>query len=106
MASTLQGTDEDVNQAVAAAKSSFDSWSKTPGHVRSRILYRCVHISSCVCVCVHAHTFSFTFLTSQSVILTVLHVISRNTKDYSQCWSQWIMASHAGSLGMLTFLLW
>ncbi|KAK2163921.1 hypothetical protein LSH36_72g06038 [Paralvinella palmiformis] len=39
LASTLQGTDEDVNQAVAAAKSSFDSWSKTPGHVRSRILY-------------------------------------------------------------------
>ena len=40
LASTIQGEQEDVDQAVAAAKTAYESWSKTPGHVRARYLYR------------------------------------------------------------------
>ncbi len=29
----------DVNTAIAAARSAFESWSRTPGHVRARYLY-------------------------------------------------------------------
>ncbi|XP_014677869.1 PREDICTED: aldehyde dehydrogenase-like isoform X2 [Priapulus caudatus] len=39
MASTVQGTQEDVDTAVAAAKTAFGSWSKLSGHVRARHLY-------------------------------------------------------------------
>ena len=41
LASTIQGQQEDVNMAVNAAKVAYESWHKTPGHVRARILYRC-----------------------------------------------------------------
>ena len=40
MATTIQGTQDDVNQAVEAAKEAYESWHKTPGHVRARYLYR------------------------------------------------------------------
>ncbi|XP_069173387.1 aldehyde dehydrogenase family 16 member A1-like [Procambarus clarkii] len=39
LASTIQGTQEDVNQAVAAAKKAFKTWSALSGHARARYLY-------------------------------------------------------------------
>ncbi|XP_041351976.1 aldehyde dehydrogenase family 16 member A1-like [Gigantopelta aegis] len=39
LASTVQGEDEDVDFAVKTAKKAFESWSKTPPHVRARHLY-------------------------------------------------------------------
>ncbi|XP_063157217.1 aldehyde dehydrogenase family 16 member A1 isoform X2 [Candoia aspera] len=39
LATTIQGTGEDVNKAVTAAKKAFESWSQLPGHVRARHLY-------------------------------------------------------------------
>lgn len=36
LAKTVQGTDDDVNLAVGAAKTAFESWGKLPGHVRAR----------------------------------------------------------------------
>lgn len=39
LASTTQGEQKDVDQAVAAAKEAFQSWSKTSGHVRARHIY-------------------------------------------------------------------
>lgn len=36
LARTIQGTDDDVDLAVGAAKTAFESWSKLPGHVRAR----------------------------------------------------------------------
>ncbi|XP_070544608.1 aldehyde dehydrogenase family 16 member A1-like [Ptychodera flava] len=39
LATTVQGTDEDIELAVSAARKAFDSWSKLPGHVRARYLY-------------------------------------------------------------------
>ncbi len=44
LATTVQGTQEDVDLAVAAAKKAYTSWSQTPGHVRARILYRWVEL--------------------------------------------------------------
>ncbi len=35
----LVGTQEDVDMAVGVAKKAFESWSKLPGHVRSRHMY-------------------------------------------------------------------
>ena len=40
LASTVQGVQEDVDIAVAAAKKAYKTWSKTSGHHRARILYR------------------------------------------------------------------
>ncbi|ESO10836.1 hypothetical protein HELRODRAFT_97056 [Helobdella robusta] len=39
LASTTQGTNEDVDLAVAAAKQAYKSWSQTSGHYRSRVIY-------------------------------------------------------------------
>ncbi|KAG7173776.1 Aldehyde dehydrogenase family 16 member A1-like [Homarus americanus] len=39
LASTIQGNQDDVNQAVAAAKEAHKSWSKLSGHARARYLY-------------------------------------------------------------------
>ncbi|KAM7445822.1 hypothetical protein ABFA07_005798 [Porites harrisoni] len=39
LASTMQGEKEDIDNAVAAAREAFKSWSKLPGHVRARHLY-------------------------------------------------------------------
>jgi len=39
LASTIQGTEEDVESAVAAAKTAHEEWSRLPGHVRARHLY-------------------------------------------------------------------
>jgi aldehyde dehydrogenase (NAD+) len=39
LASTVQGVQEDVDIAVAAAKKAYKTWSKTSGHHRARILY-------------------------------------------------------------------
>ena len=39
LARIAKGTAEDVDAAVAAARKAFESWSKTPGHVRARYLY-------------------------------------------------------------------
>ncbi|KAK7074451.1 hypothetical protein SK128_023965, partial [Halocaridina rubra] len=39
LASTIQGTTEDVNQAVGAAKTAYKSWSTLSGHARARHLY-------------------------------------------------------------------
>ncbi|XP_076053530.1 aldehyde dehydrogenase family 16 member A1-like isoform X2 [Oratosquilla oratoria] len=39
LASTIQGTQEDVDQAVAAAKEAQKSWSQLSGHARARYLY-------------------------------------------------------------------
>ena len=36
---TMQGEKEDIDNAVAAAREAFKSWSKLPGHVRARHLY-------------------------------------------------------------------
>ncbi len=33
------GNSADVDRAVAAARAAFETWSKTPGHVRARYLY-------------------------------------------------------------------
>ena len=35
----MQGEQEDIDQAVGAAREAFNSWSKLPGHVRARYLY-------------------------------------------------------------------
>ena len=34
-----QATQQDVDAAVAAASTAFESWSQTPGHIRARYLY-------------------------------------------------------------------
>jgi aldehyde dehydrogenase (NAD+) len=39
LARVAQGTADDVDAAVRAARDSFDRWSSTPGHVRARYLY-------------------------------------------------------------------
>jgi aldehyde dehydrogenase (NAD+) len=39
IARVTQATQSEVDAAVAAARTAFDSWSKTPGHVRARYLY-------------------------------------------------------------------
>eukprot|EP00118_Oscarella_pearsei_P025258 m.307845 g.307845 ORF g.307845 m.307845 type:complete len:868 (+) comp42934_c0_seq1:915-3518(+) len=39
LAQTVQGTQEDADLAVGAAKKAFDSWSKLPGHIRARHMY-------------------------------------------------------------------
>src|ERR1700710_334276 len=39
LARVAQGSDGDVAAAVGAARRAFESWSKTPGHVRARPLY-------------------------------------------------------------------
>jgi aldehyde dehydrogenase (NAD+) len=39
LAKVALGTAEDVDLAVKAARSAFEDWSKTPGHVRARYLY-------------------------------------------------------------------
>ena len=40
LATTVQGELEDVETAVSAARKAFQSWSKLPGHVRARHMYR------------------------------------------------------------------
>ena len=45
LATTVQGDDEDVELAVGAARTAYNSWSKLPGHVRARHLYRLVSYS-------------------------------------------------------------
>ena len=35
----MQGEQEDIDNAVGAAREAFKSWSKLPGHVRARYLY-------------------------------------------------------------------
>ncbi len=39
LAETLQAGQNEIDQAVSAARQAFQSWSVTPGHVRSRYLY-------------------------------------------------------------------
>lgn len=39
LATTLQGTQEDVNLAVKSARKAYESWSKTSPHVRARYMY-------------------------------------------------------------------
>jgi len=39
LTSIAAGNQDDVNDAVGAARQAFASWSKTPGHVRARYLY-------------------------------------------------------------------
>jgi aldehyde dehydrogenase (NAD+) len=39
MARITQATQQDVDAAVAAAATAFESWSQTPGHLRARYLY-------------------------------------------------------------------
>jgi aldehyde dehydrogenase (NAD+) len=39
IARIAKGTSADVDAAVAAAGSAFETWGKTPGHVRARYLY-------------------------------------------------------------------
>ncbi|HZG67793.1 MAG TPA: aldehyde dehydrogenase family protein, partial [Herpetosiphonaceae bacterium] len=39
IARITQATQAEVDAAVAAARAAFDTWSKTPGHVRARYLY-------------------------------------------------------------------
>ena len=39
LADTVQGGQQEVDQAVAAARQAFKAWSKTPGVVRARYLY-------------------------------------------------------------------
>ncbi len=39
LAQTAQANQDDVNDAVRAARNAFEAWSRTPGHVRARYLY-------------------------------------------------------------------
>ena len=39
LAETAQAGQSDVDEAVAAARQAFQSWSQTPGSVRARYLY-------------------------------------------------------------------
>ena len=39
LATTIQGTSEDLDAAVTAARTAYDSWSNLPGHVRARHMY-------------------------------------------------------------------
>ncbi|EDO38308.1 predicted protein [Nematostella vectensis] len=39
LASTTQGETQDIEDAVKAARTAFQSWSKLPGHARARHLY-------------------------------------------------------------------
>ena len=39
LARVTQGSEADIDAAVAAARTAFESWSTTPGHVRARHLY-------------------------------------------------------------------
>lgn len=39
LAETVQAEKSQVDEAVAAARLAFDSWSKTPGQIRARFLY-------------------------------------------------------------------
>ncbi|CAC5358940.1 ALDH [Mytilus coruscus] len=39
LATTIQGEQEDVDLAVSSAKKAYETWSKTPNHVRARHLY-------------------------------------------------------------------
>ncbi len=39
LATVADAANEDVDRAVAAARVAFQSWGKTPGHVRARYLY-------------------------------------------------------------------
>jgi aldehyde dehydrogenase (NAD+) len=39
LARAAQGSTEDVDAAVRAARGAFEAWSATPGHVRARYLY-------------------------------------------------------------------
>lgn len=39
LAKFADGGIDDINSAAAAARRAFESWSKTPGHVRARYLY-------------------------------------------------------------------
>jgi aldehyde dehydrogenase (NAD+) len=39
LARVAEGTAEDVDAAVAAARRAYGGWSKTPGHIRARHLY-------------------------------------------------------------------
>ncbi|MCS7054580.1 MAG: aldehyde dehydrogenase family protein [Thermoflexales bacterium] len=39
LARVTQATQDEVDAAVAAARRAFESWSRTPGHVRARYLY-------------------------------------------------------------------
>lgn len=40
LATTLQGTQDDVNSAVEAASEAYTKWSKLSPHARARHLYR------------------------------------------------------------------
>jgi len=40
LASTVQAEQNDVNQAVASARKAFETWGRSSGHYRARILYR------------------------------------------------------------------
>jgi aldehyde dehydrogenase (NAD+) len=44
LARVADGTKDDVDAAVKAARRAFDGWSKTPGHVRARHLYALARI--------------------------------------------------------------
>ena len=39
LATTIQGTVDDLNDGVKAARSAYESWSKLPCHVRARYIY-------------------------------------------------------------------
>src|SRR3712207_4585601 len=39
LARVTQATQAEVDAAVEAARSAFETWSRTPGHVRARYLY-------------------------------------------------------------------
>ncbi|XP_066935468.1 aldehyde dehydrogenase family 16 member A1-like isoform X2 [Clytia hemisphaerica] len=39
LASTIQGTVDDLNEGVQAARTAYNSWSKLPCHVRARYIY-------------------------------------------------------------------
>ncbi|KAM4016025.1 aldehyde dehydrogenase family 16 member A1 [Anomaloglossus baeobatrachus] len=39
LASTVQGTEEDVELAVSTARKAYESWSQLPCHVRARYMY-------------------------------------------------------------------
>jgi aldehyde dehydrogenase (NAD+) len=39
LAQVAEGTAQDVDNAVAAARRAYPAWSKTPGHIRARYLY-------------------------------------------------------------------
>ena len=73
LAQVALGTAEDVDKAVAAAKAAFETWSRTPGHVRARYLY------------------------------AIARQVQKHSAPASPCWSRWTTASRSARRAISIF---